>query len=562
MDKLLSIYHEIDTELIKLIEEKSFKDKSQAFAFLFLKLKFGLSDDEASESVTDDFDDNDIDSVYYSKNEGSLYLLQFKFPDRNINKAIDQSDISTFVESAKKFVGSDNDFSKRKWNNKLVKWRDVIKGLQFASIRLLFVSFTTQQLLNSDMYQKALTDYSGQDGRSFSIDFVFANAIIDYYIASNIKSWPTFSLKYCSYHCDERVNKNNKTAIAYISLLDYYHSLISFEDDLYEGNVRYFYDDSDVNNKIIQTLRNSPEEFYLLNNGITVLCSSFYPNKPNQRIDVTNGSIVNGAQTTQCILKIIGKKIKNQEPTEQYKDAFVLVRIIETVNNLKLTNRVIYSLNAQNKMPVSYFISNNTNVRFLQHQFERNGLYFLEIKRNEYKKEKLKSNISKEKVDIEKLIQAYELVFNINKTPHLVSNRKALFFKEEIILPILDKISYEDSIHALNHAKYVEDLIRRFKRYSKNKEQQFIDGKPKMNVDTINKYSFLPYGKNIILYGIGVYERVTGRNAQQNIINKVVRGAAEFFNSFDITDYRNYLRTKNAFESFAKFIIEFAKENN
>lgn len=160
MDKLLSIYHEIDNELIKLIEEKSFKDKSQAFAFLFLKLKFGLSDDEASESVTDDFDDNDIDSVYYSENERSLYLFQFKFPDRNINKAIDQSDISTFIESAKKFVGSDNDFSRRKWNNKLMKWRDVIKELQFTSIRLVFVSFTTQQLLNSDTYQKALADYS------------------------------------------------------------------------------------------------------------------------------------------------------------------------------------------------------------------------------------------------------------------------------------------------------------------------------------------------------------------------------------------------------------------
>lgn len=83
-----------------------------------------------------------------------------------------------------------------------------------------------------------------------------------------------------------------------------YMKLISTEDgvirkSLFNDNVRDFQGINPVNSEIYDTIESNPEQFIILNNGITIVCDEFKQN--NTKLSISNPQIVNGCQTSHVL---------------------------------------------------------------------------------------------------------------------------------------------------------------------------------------------------------------------------------------------------------------------
>jgi hypothetical protein len=122
--------------------------------------------------------------------------------------------------------------------------------------------------------------------------------------------------------------------------------------DLFAENIRVVIPRSDINEGILETIKNEPERFAYYNNGITVLAEAIEMgpggalNREVGFFRLASASIVNGAQTVSTLGASLGT---DYEPN--LGNAFVLVRCIEVpkVEN-ELGRQITRYANTQNEV--------------------------------------------------------------------------------------------------------------------------------------------------------------------------------------------------------------------
>lgn len=107
---------------------------------------------------------------------------------------------------------------------------------------------------------------------------------------------------------------------------------------LFTDNVRDYQGDTDINADILNTIETAPSNFALLNNGITIVCTSVL--KSNRKVTLTNPQIVNGCQTCNVLFEAFSQGIDITKVT-------LLAKIIATEKD-ELTTSVIRGTNSQN----------------------------------------------------------------------------------------------------------------------------------------------------------------------------------------------------------------------
>jgi hypothetical protein len=133
---------------------------------------------------------------------------------------------------------------------------------------------------------------------------------------------------------------------------------------LFSANVRDYLgsrrSDANINNGIKKSAEESPEKFWVYNNGVTILVNSFEcdDSLPKPQLKINGISIVNGAQTTGAIGSL--KKLP---------DAAVKVpaRFVQT-SDPELIRNVIQFNNSQNKIAASDFRSTDRIQKKLKEQ--------------------------------------------------------------------------------------------------------------------------------------------------------------------------------------------------
>ena len=120
--------------------------------------------------------------------------------------------------------------------------------------------------------------------------------------------------------------------------------LLKIEDDL---NVRRFLGNPEKNTGRIQkdiaeTIEDNPENFALLNGGITIVCDTAEVHNDKNQIRLVNSSIVNGSQTRGVL--------RNHHSNENAKSVSVKVEIIVTNGNKDLVADISISRNVQTKV--------------------------------------------------------------------------------------------------------------------------------------------------------------------------------------------------------------------
>ncbi|MCK9988332.1 MAG: hypothetical protein AzoDbin1_04804 [Azoarcus sp.] len=139
-----------------------------------------------------------------------------------------------------------------------------------------------------------------------------------------------------------------------------------YKAKIFSANVRDYLgsrrSDANINNGIKRSAEDSPDEFWVYNNGVTILVNSYELTKnPKPTLKISGLSIVNGAQTTGAIGSL--KKV----PSEAVR---VPARFVQTSDS-ELVRNVIQFNNSQNKIAASDFRSTDRFQKKLKEQVSR-----------------------------------------------------------------------------------------------------------------------------------------------------------------------------------------------
>lgn len=131
------------------------------------------------------------------------------------------------------------------------------------------------------------------------------------------------------------------------------------ENRLYEQNLRQSLGTTRVNSGMLGTLVKEPENFWLFNNGVTVLCDGLEEDWPGRRrpdepvhLHLSGVSVVNGAQTVAAAHRA------TKASPEAVEDAEVTVKVIVVDKDMPdLAQRITETTNTQNHVEQRDFIA-------------------------------------------------------------------------------------------------------------------------------------------------------------------------------------------------------------
>ncbi|MBF0541563.1 MAG: AIPR family protein [Nitrospirae bacterium] len=288
---------------------------------------------------------NDIDDIIEKFKRASV---EFIFIQSKHSPKFNTGEFNNFVSGVRDFLNEDhlqpmNDRIKSflEMKEHLLDENTVIMWENNPSVRLYYV---TMGKWNDSPHQIALAEQLKKDlGESY------VEPVIHFIDSESLKKI-----------CDSNENKfdasintidtmplthvegvdNSCIALCYA---DEFTKLIITDDkiirkSLFEDNVRDYQGMNSVNSEIEQTIKNDPEKFIILNNGITIVCDEYKPS--NRTITMKNPQIVNGCQTSHVIHQVFIKGIDvSKIPLN--------IKIIST-KNLDVINQIVRGTNRQN----------------------------------------------------------------------------------------------------------------------------------------------------------------------------------------------------------------------
>lgn len=175
-----------------------------------------------------------------------------------------------------------------------------------------------------------------------------------------------------------------KDYVALVNLVDYYHFITDGRTNeliknIFEANIRDYQGNVAVNNEIQDTLQSGGvEDFWWLNNGITIIVSDISP-QTGKILDITEPEIVNGLQTSTEIYNYF-TKYPEKIHTEK---RCVLVRLMVPENEA-VRDKIILATNNQTAIPKSSLRSSDKIHYQIEMFFKSRGLFY-DRRKNYYK---------------------------------------------------------------------------------------------------------------------------------------------------------------------------------
>jgi len=380
--KLVSVF----TNLIDLsdYEDKNVKDqdkhaKEKESAFLSRSLAAftisaigNLEPENAAKHVTDNYQDNGIDAIYFDDREKKLFLVQSKW-HHDGRGSIDRGDCLKFINGVKDLIHLSFSKFNKKVNNLSKEITDALYDVDTRFV--LLVSHTGHGSLGTDIQGDLDKFLSEMNDTSEIVEYkvlaqkqihslvvIGSTTPIDFDVT--IKDWGQVREPYTSFY--GRVEATEISA-----WMEKYYPRI------FDPNIRSFLGKTDINSSISETLEKEPEKFWYFNNGITVLCDSIKKKPINGNshdfgvFECTNVSIVNGAQTVGSIGSAYAKS------PDALKDVTVMIRFISLEKCPDgFATRVTRATNTQNRVESRDFISLDPYQQELQTQLMLDGIEY------------------------------------------------------------------------------------------------------------------------------------------------------------------------------------------
>lgn len=326
---------------------------SRALAAYALTIEAIADVDIAGASITDGFDDNGIDAIYYDRSIKTLWLVQSKYIDSGTG-GIDNGDVEKFTKGVKKLI--DADFSR--FNKRVNDRKDeILEALDDSTVKIqILFAYTGKQLSthNWDSINDLLDEQNDTEEiiffTDFNIDKVYKGLETGVGVAP-INEDITFSNW-------GHIEEPFKSYYGQITGTDLGLLWEKYGRRLFTENIRNFLGSSTVNDEITKTIKTEPDNFIYFNNGITILCDSIKKkllggaDKSIGAFTCNGISVVNGAQT----LGSIGS-LHTSNPNELSK-VKVMVKFISLEDSpAGFGQRITIATNTQNKVEKKDFVS-------------------------------------------------------------------------------------------------------------------------------------------------------------------------------------------------------------
>jgi hypothetical protein len=344
---------------------------TRALAAFAIMINGNVSLTEAALSITDGYQDMGLDAIYYDKTQKILYLVQAKWSDSG-NKTILLGDTHKFLEGFEKIIYHDFNVA----NEKIIKKeKDIEEAVYDASTHIkLIIIYTGHQELPNESRDKITRKLQEINDTSDIASFdVLKQSDIYKIIAQGldhnpinldvvIKDWVQLKEPFKSYY-------------GRISAQDVVQWRQEYYPKIFTPNIRVYLGNTDINQGIIETLKNEPEHFWYYNNGITALCRSINKkpiggySRDHGIFECKDFQIINGAQTIGSVYEAFRLDSSNTDR------ATIPIRIISLEDCPEdFSKKVTKYNNTQNKIDKRDFVA-------LDPEQERikNELYFYKV---------------------------------------------------------------------------------------------------------------------------------------------------------------------------------------
>ena len=323
--------------------------------------------------ITDGSKDGGIDLIFFDAKERTLYLVQTKWHVDG-HGSIELGDALKFLDGVRKVLENDIDQL-----NERIKARklDIERALFDANAKFMLVlAHTGQEMLSAEV-ETAINSYvdSQNDTSELMSVRILKQAELHKAVAAGVAGAPiSVEVQMTSWG---QVREPHQAIYGQVCATDVAVWLDNHGPRLFEKNLRHFLGGSTVNQDIVSTLTERPEEFWYYNNGITVVATGVAKkpiggNSTESGIFECSGfCVVNGAQTVGSIHAAAAQK------PEAVAKAMVPVRIISSANSADgFSSEVTRCTNTQNAIEKRDFVALDPDQERIRQELQIEGVEY------------------------------------------------------------------------------------------------------------------------------------------------------------------------------------------
>lgn len=276
---------------------------TRALAALSVSLLAETPLDELANAITDGSKDGGIDVIYFDAKEAVLYLGQSKWHDDG-HGSLELGDALKFLDGVRKVLDNDlNGFNERIKSKK----SDIERAVFDANAKFVLVIAHTGQEALSDEVGSAISQYvDAQNDTSELMSLrVLKQPDLHKAVAAGVAGAPiSVEVQIAGWG---QLREPHYGIYGQVCASDVAVWMQTHGNRLFESNLRQFLGTSTVNQDIVSTLLDRPDDFWYFNNGITAVATSI-AKKPiggnsteSGIFECTGFCVVNGAQTVGSI---------------------------------------------------------------------------------------------------------------------------------------------------------------------------------------------------------------------------------------------------------------------
>ncbi len=310
---------------------------------------------ECAKFVCDGERDQGIDGCYFDSTKNMLVFVQSKWHAGG-TKTIGKGDLLKFLHGVKLVLSAN-------WTSFSSKFKKLQNEIEQVLLKpdvsvVVAVAFTGDNPLGDECHEVLQQFQLDQNsaGEFLETRVLDLKALHRIFRTATLASQPPFTGMLLDWG---QITEPHQGVYGRICCEELAKLYADVGEGLFEPNIRSFLGDGDVNNQIIGTLTNKPEEFWYLNNGVTGICSRFTKtalgggdNRQAGAFVFHGIQFVNGAQTIGSIARAYAKA-----PTKVAK-AFVHFKVISLEGTpLGFTDVVTIATNKQNKVEEKDFLT-------------------------------------------------------------------------------------------------------------------------------------------------------------------------------------------------------------
>lgn len=342
---------------------------TRALAAMCIAVHSHIPAQEAAACVTDGANDDGIDAISYSSITKTVYIVQSKYKEYPPSP----TDVEKFTRGIMHLLDGNYDFMNRKLQSRREEIDENLNDCDHIVAVFCHLSADAPAEETLDISNK-FTDNINASGEILKFQYMKLSDIhAERRIAQTMES-AEVDLQVEKWLTPGDYKKEIMGIVTGNQIAELY---TRFGDALFDNNIRKVIQNSETNNLILDTIRNTPSSFWAYNNGITILTNTINcVGKPrpsisgSERFKLSSVSIVNGAQTSGAL----GRALDEGIPLD---DIYVTVRIISTEGQEETFGQnVTRFTNTQNTIGVREFVALDPNQEYWHQTLRDEGYLY------------------------------------------------------------------------------------------------------------------------------------------------------------------------------------------